>query len=130
MSYALIADRILQQHAKGIHGGGEGEEDSAIVDAVLAAGGESAPLRKLYRVIKLAKTQQRNADTSDDSVQRQRSRMARKRTSTDHRWSHSSSNRAVVYASLESTLPATFGSNRSLVSRGRVAVAEGHLGAV
>ncbi|KAF9125326.1 hypothetical protein BGW39_007497 [Mortierella sp. 14UC] len=71
MTFALIADRILQQHAEGKTQGLDGEE-KAIVDAVLAAGGESAPLRTLYLAIKLAKAKQRAADKSDDSVLRSR----------------------------------------------------------
>ncbi|KAG0372498.1 hypothetical protein BGX24_000177 [Mortierella sp. AD032] len=83
MSYALIADRILRKHAQGIQRGGDEEEDSAVVDAVLAAG-ESAPLRTLYMAIKLATSQQRNADKSDDSIQR--SRVARKYTPVAREW--------------------------------------------
>ncbi|KAF9133410.1 Myblike DNAbinding domain-containing protein [Mortierella sp. 14UC] len=83
MTYALTADKILRQHAEGSVQSGEDGEDRAVVDAVLAAG-ESAPLRTLYRAIKLAKAKQRAADKSDGAVQR--SRYTKKPKSRSREW--------------------------------------------
>ncbi|KAF9910854.1 hypothetical protein EC991_005317 [Linnemannia zychae] len=82
MSFALIADRILRQHAEGKTQDRD-EEDRAVTDAVLAAG-ESAPLRTLYMAIKVAKAEIRAASKSDDSVQQ--SAKARKYTLRHIEW--------------------------------------------